>query len=101
MLFDIIEITDEELKALSVVQMKMLRTAQQKKDELERKADKELKMYMLAALNSGMKNSTLIAHKEREPVGAGLEDLGKGLRSQAIDRSYVRPLGFVHGIGFN
>ena len=66
MLFDIIEITDEELKALSVVQMKMLRTAQQKKDELERKADKELKMYMLAALNSGMKNSTLIAHKERE-----------------------------------
>ena len=39
MLFDIIEITDEELKALSVVQMKMLRTAQQKKDELERKAD--------------------------------------------------------------
>lgn len=61
--FDIIPITSAELKELSVVQMKMLRTAQQKKDELVAKAGKELEMYRAVAFGNGMKNSSLIGQK--------------------------------------
>ena len=43
MVFDVIDITEEELKKLTTVQMKMLRTAQSKKDELVRKAEGELR----------------------------------------------------------
>lgn len=46
--------------------MKMLRTAQQKKNELYHKLEKELKMYRAVALGSGMKYSSLIAEKEAE-----------------------------------
>ena len=66
MQFDIIDITEDRLKELSVVQMKMLRTAQQKKDELVRKFEKELNMFRAVVFTSGMKNSTLIEDKDRE-----------------------------------
>lgn len=66
MRFDIIDITEDRLKELSVVQMKMLRTAQQKKDELVRKFEKELNMFRSVVFTSGMKNSTLIEDKDRE-----------------------------------
>lgn len=66
MQFDIINITDGELEALTVVQMKMLRTAQQKKDELYHKADKDMKMFRAIAYTSGMENSTLIEAKRAE-----------------------------------
>ena len=66
MQFDIIDITEDGLKELSVVQMKMLRTAQQKKDELERKTKKELNMFRTLVYTSGMKNSTLIEAKSKE-----------------------------------
>lgn len=66
MKFDIIEITDEQLKTLSVVQEKLLRTAQQKKDELKRKAENELKFFRAVALTAGMKNSSLIDDKKSE-----------------------------------
>ena len=66
MKFDIISLTETELKALTVVQMKMLRTAQQKKDELEHKADKELEMFRTILLTAGMKNSTLYEQKKAE-----------------------------------
>lgn len=66
MQFDIIDITEDRLKELSVVQMKMLRTAQQKKDELVRKFEKELNMFRAVVFTSGMKNSTLIDDKDRE-----------------------------------
>lgn len=66
MQFDVIEITEEEIKELSVVQMKMLRTAQQKKDELLRKAGKELKQFRAMMHTVGMENSTLIASKTAE-----------------------------------
>lgn len=80
--FDIIPVTSAELSSLSVVQMKLLRTAQQKKDELERKAAKELKMYRAAVYTNGMKNSTLIASKEaelQEEVGAQVTVLADNL----------------------
>ena len=66
MQFDIIDITEDRLKELSVVQMKMLRTAQQKKDELVRKFEKELNLFRAVVFTSGMKNSTLIEDKDRE-----------------------------------
>ena len=66
--FDIINITATEIEKLSVVQMKMLRTAQQKKNELYHKVEKELKMYRAVALGAGMKYSSLIAEKERDLV---------------------------------
>ena len=66
MRFDIINLTETELAALTVVQMKMLRTAQQKKNDLVSKAEKELKMFRALTLTAGMKNSTLYGEKEAE-----------------------------------
>lgn len=66
MQFDIIDISEEELKKLSVVQMKMLRTAQQKKDELYHKAENDMKIFRSIYLNAGMKNSTLAEAKRAE-----------------------------------
>ena len=66
MKFDIIPMTKPELESLTVVQTKLLRTAQQKKDELYHKAEKELKAFRAVALTSGMKNSSLIEAKKNE-----------------------------------
>lgn len=66
MKFDIIKITDEELKNFSVAKMKLLRSAQQKKDELARKAEREIQSFCEKAYTAGMKNSTLIDDKKSE-----------------------------------
>lgn len=66
MKFDILDIPQEELNGLSVVQMKMLRTAQQKKDELVRKAQKQLEIFTGAAYSNGMENSTLLKSKRQD-----------------------------------
>lgn len=64
--YDIINITETELAALTVVQTRLLRTAQQKKNELYRKAEKELAAFRAFVLTSGMKNSTLVEDKRKE-----------------------------------
>lgn len=64
--YDIINITGTELAALTVVQTRLLRTAQQKKNELYRKVEKELAAFRAFVLTSGMKNSSLIEDKRRE-----------------------------------
>lgn len=64
--FDIIDISEEELKKLSVVQTKLLRTAQQKKDELYRRAEKELRVYRALTLGAGMKYSSLYKSKQAD-----------------------------------
>ena len=69
MKFDIIDISDEELEKLTVVQMKMLRTAQQKKDELLYNAEKDLEMFGRIVLTAGMKSSTLMNDKRVEIYG--------------------------------
>lgn len=69
MKFDILDIPEKELDKLSVVQMKMLRTAQQKKDELIRKAGKQFALFKGAALSCGMKSSSLIASQKEEIDG--------------------------------
>lgn len=66
MLFDIIDISDEELIKLSVAKMKLLRTAQQKKDALIHNAEKELAQYKEKLLTAGMKDSTLYDDKKAE-----------------------------------
>ncbi|MDE6442554.1 MAG: hypothetical protein K2L12_07395 [Clostridia bacterium] len=66
MQYDIIPITQTELKSLTVVQTKMLRTAQQKKDELYRKAEKELASFSEIIMGSGMVNSSLYEAKKTE-----------------------------------
>ncbi|MDE6598132.1 MAG: hypothetical protein K2K60_05800 [Clostridia bacterium] len=64
--FDIIDITEEEIKKLTTVQMKLLRTAQQKKDELYRRAEKELKVYRAFTMGAGMKYSSLNISKQAD-----------------------------------
>lgn len=69
MLYDIIEISEEELKKLTAVQLKMLRTAQQKKDELIHKAELDMKMFRSIVMTAGMARSTLIDDKKAELDG--------------------------------
>lgn len=59
MTFDIIEITEEELKKLKTVNLKLLRTAQQKKNELYHRLQNELAEQKRLLYSNGMQNSTL------------------------------------------
>lgn len=66
MTFDIIDITEEEAEALTTVQLKLLRTAQQKKNELEYKLGVQLSEYKTLILTNGTHNSSLYAEYEKE-----------------------------------
>lgn len=61
MIFDIIDITDDEVELLTTVQKKLLRTAQQKKDEMVRKRDKELDELWLMLNANSVENSSIYA----------------------------------------
>ena len=64
MKFDIIDLTEEEIQKLPVAKMKLLRAAQEKKDELKRKAEQDFKKFREKVLGGGMKNSTLLEDKK-------------------------------------
>lgn len=64
MIFDIISITEAELKTLSVKQLKLLRAAQQKKDELTENSERELEKFKYKIMAAGMKDSTLLKDKK-------------------------------------
>lgn len=64
--FDIIDLTEEELKKLTNVQMQLLRTAQKKKNELARKSGQDLEMFIRLVHTNGMRDSSLIEHKRAE-----------------------------------
>ena len=66
MTFDIIDITEEEVKDLETVRLKLLRTAQQKKNELFHKFEKELDEQKRLAYSNGMENSTLYLQMSKE-----------------------------------
>lgn len=66
MQFDIIQVTEEELKKMSKAKVRLLRTAQQKKDELYRNAEKQMQEFRIKVLSAGMKNSSLLADKQAE-----------------------------------
>lgn len=66
MTFDIIEIGEAEFLDLNVVQQKLIRTAQQKKNELAHKMENELSAYRQLLYSNGMINSSLYADMEKE-----------------------------------
>lgn len=61
--FNIIEVTEAGLRTLNVKQMKLLRAAQRKKDELKRKMDREYEEYKKFLMRAGLHDTSLIDSK--------------------------------------
>ena len=59
MTFDIITLIEDEIKALQTSQLKLLRTAQQKKNELEHKLAAELAEYRRLCYSNCMQSSAV------------------------------------------
>lgn len=83
MTFDIIELDESELKAFSVIQMQLLRTAQKKKNELRHKMESDIELFKKLILGNGMINSTLYEQK-REELEAEFEYQVEILREQLL-----------------
>lgn len=66
MTFDIIDISQEEAELLETVQLKLLRTAQQKKNELEVKLKTDLEEYRIITYNNGVQDSSLYTEYEKD-----------------------------------
>ncbi len=66
MVFDVIDITDEEVRDLTTVQKQLLRTAQKKKNEMRRKLEQDMKLFQKLVLTDGMQNSSLLQQKRDE-----------------------------------
>ena len=64
--FDVVEISQDELKNLTAVQMQILRTAQKSKNELVHKMEKELELFKKLVYTDDMKESSLLEQKEAE-----------------------------------
>lgn len=59
MIFDIIDITEDEVDHLTTVQKKLLRTAQQKKDEMVRKRDEQLFELKIMCDSNNVESSSI------------------------------------------
>lgn len=59
MIFDIVNITDDEVDLLTTVQKKLLRTAQQKKNEMVRKRDEQLFELKIMCNSNNVENSSI------------------------------------------
>lgn len=66
MTFDIIDVTEDEVKQFETVRLKLLRTAQQKKDELYHKLQASLEEQKRLIYSNGMASSTLYAQISAE-----------------------------------
>ena len=66
MTFDIIEISQQEAEQLATVQLKLLRTAQQKKNELEVKLNNQLEEYNILLYTNGTFDSSLYESFENQ-----------------------------------
>ncbi len=66
MTFDVIELSEEDILAMSTVQMRLLRTAQRAKDELDVKLARDKQAYRTVAVTAGMLNSSLYDDKCEE-----------------------------------
>ena len=64
--FNIIDVSDDYYANLSVYQRQALRTAQKKKDELERKAEKKIALFRRNLYTNGTQNSSLLEQKTKE-----------------------------------
>ena len=83
MTFDIIVISQEEADNLETVQLKLLRTAQQKKDELAQKLKIQLSEYRAITYSNGVWFSSLYEEYEKEAT-AEYERQVEVLREQLI-----------------
>ena len=63
MQFDIIDMTEEELTALSTVQMRLLRSAQREKDELTVKLAEDKQTFYNILISNGTSDSSLYEDK--------------------------------------
>ncbi|MGN0807318.1 MAG: hypothetical protein ACI4MN_02595 [Candidatus Coproplasma sp.] len=61
MIFDIVDITEEEVELLTTVQKKLLRTAQQKKNEMMRKRDEQLFELKIMCNSNNVESSSIYA----------------------------------------
>ena len=59
MIFNIIDITEDEVDHLTTVQKKLLRTAQQKKDEMDRKRDEQLFELKIMCNSNNVESSSI------------------------------------------
>lgn len=66
--FDILFFTNEEIENLTVIQQKLLRTAQQKKDALKHQLEKDLQTYKCITYGNNASNSSLYNDKKAELV---------------------------------
>ncbi len=64
--FDIISLSAEEVQALTTVQLKLLRTAQQKKNALEHEMQQELEVYRCLCYTNNVFRSSLYEDKKAE-----------------------------------
>lgn len=64
--FDIISLSAEEVQALTTVQLKLLRTAQQKKNALEHEMRQELEVYRCLCYTNNVFRSSLYEDKKAE-----------------------------------
>lgn len=81
--FDIITLSESELNALSVIQLKLLRTAQKKKNDLLYALQKDIEMFRLVVLANNMQGSDLVESK-RAALTAEYEREVEILREQLI-----------------
>ena len=66
MTFDIIEVTEEELKKYSTIQMQLLRTAQKNKNKLLRGLEKDTELFKKLFMTNNMRDSTLLDEKRKQ-----------------------------------
>lgn len=66
MVFDVIDISEEEISKLSAVQMQLLRTAQKNKNNLKYKLEQELILFKQLICTDGLKDSSLLEHKRAQ-----------------------------------
>ena len=64
--FDVIEVTEEELKNFTAVQMQLLRSAQKNKNTLRENMDRDLRLFKSLLLTDDVFNSSLYAQKRAE-----------------------------------
>ena len=64
--FDIIDLTEEEAEALTTIQLKLLRTAQQNKNELYHNMQRELQAYYSMCNTNNVYLSSLYTDKKAE-----------------------------------
>ena len=63
MQYDIVDMTEEEILALSTVQMRLLRSAQREKDELALELERDKQTFRKILITDGMLNSSLYENK--------------------------------------